>query len=192
MKHPLHAFTLIELLVVSAIIAVLVALFTPTMMDCGSSAKRVGCAAIMYRFGTAIHTYVGDSGYMSPIWERDWYDRPVRGLAGRGRGYTLVGILRRDEVLPDKILRCPPSRDTGRLSVAGTANGESPPSTDPAQRLSAAPGGPSSAEAVPTHHVMPGNGLGGSRPSRHLIWPPSLTSRGLSFHYSDFDLVSNC
>ena len=102
-----HAFTLIELLVVIAIIAVLAAMFMPALKTAISTAKRVACAANLHGFGTAIHTYVGDRGHMPPIWERGWYDRPARDLAGRGRGWTLFGILREAGALPAEIIRCP-------------------------------------------------------------------------------------
>ena len=106
-KRERAAFTLIELLVVIAIIAVLAALFVPTLKTAMSTAKRVACAGTLHGFGTAIHTYVGDRGYMPPIWERGWYDPPVRDLAGRGRGYTLFGVLRQAGALPAEIVRCP-------------------------------------------------------------------------------------
>ena len=101
------AFTLIELLVVVAIIAVLAALFMPALKNAISTAKRVACAGTLRGFGTAIHTYVGDSGYMPPIWERGWYDPPRRDLAGRGRGHELFWILRKAGALPADIVRCP-------------------------------------------------------------------------------------
>ena len=86
-RRAARAFTLIELLVVIAIIAVLVALLTPAAERALSTARRVACAANMHQYGVAVHAYASDAGgIMPPIWQRGWYDPPVRGLAGRGRG----------------------------------------------------------------------------------------------------------
>jgi len=104
----MSGFTLIELLVVIAILAILAALLVPAMKRSLAMARRVACVANMHEFGVAIHGYASTAnGMMPPIWQRGFMGTPNRNLAGRGRGYTMFGVLMQAELLPSKLFRCP-------------------------------------------------------------------------------------
>jgi len=101
-------FTLIELLVVIAIIAVLAALLVPAMKRSLAIARRVACVSNMHQFGVAIHGYTSTAnGMMPPIWQRGFMGTPDRNLAGRGRGFTMFGVLMQTDLLPSQLFRCP-------------------------------------------------------------------------------------
>jgi len=95
------SFTLIELLVVVAIIAVLVALLLPAMVQARDRGKQVLCSSRLRQLGTGFRLYVDDNFGVLPVFE--W---------GNGRRDEIVkklGVPSQYD-LPD-VLHCPSDKN---------------------------------------------------------------------------------
>jgi prepilin-type N-terminal cleavage/methylation domain-containing protein/prepilin-type processing-associated H-X9-DG protein len=65
-RSPTRAFTLIELLVVMAIMAILAALFLPTLAAAKHAARKAACLSNLRQIGLAIHAYADDNNGQIP------------------------------------------------------------------------------------------------------------------------------
>ena len=65
-SQTLHAFTLIELLVVVAIIALLVAIITPAILQARQLAQQTVCSEHLSQFGLAFHFFAEDNNGVLP------------------------------------------------------------------------------------------------------------------------------
>lgn len=111
-------FTLIELLVVIGAVAVILALFLPTLLGARAQAARVACASKLRQVFAAIQMYEADFGMMPPGFKRDASFEPIglhviNGCEVTDQGLGLlvprpVGWGRPPAYLPDpNLLFCP-------------------------------------------------------------------------------------
>lgn len=115
---PQTAFTLIELLVVIAIIAILASLLLPTLTRAKRSSYVAGCTSNLKQMGIAIQLYVSDNADAMPvIWERKYFEPPIPGLDGSGRGNTMFGLLLKHTQVPMTAFRCPADRRIYKLGI---------------------------------------------------------------------------
>ncbi len=68
MRTKKEGFTLVELMVVISIIALLMAIFLPSLNKAKELAKRQYCANNLKQTSIAIHAYTGDYDYSLPWW----------------------------------------------------------------------------------------------------------------------------
>ena len=84
------AFTLVELLVVVAVIALLVALILPTLLNAQEWGRISACGSILHGIGTVLHQYVTDNNdYLMPYCYTDElsYEVLPHGVDGNGNPY---------------------------------------------------------------------------------------------------------
>ena len=106
--NPPPGFTLIELLVVVAIIAILASLLMPALARAKRSSHVAACSSNLRQMGISIQVYATSfSDEMPIIWERKYFEPPIPGLDGRGRGNTMFGQLLKHTQIPMTSFRCP-------------------------------------------------------------------------------------
>ncbi len=91
-----HAFTLLEILVVIAVVALLVALYLPSLSKSMGAARLVQCSSNLRQLYIAAEVYVDNTG-TTPIWNEYPEDDDRRAIFG----------------LPDSIFRCPSDPNKG-------------------------------------------------------------------------------
>ncbi len=112
-----RGFTLVELLVVIAIIAILMALFVPSLARAREAAKRLTCASQQRQLGIAISAYAGDhDGWMPDADKATAQNQTVDSGGDPSDPTTRLGQLVRSGLLPNDRLRMQ------GLDVAGNAS----------------------------------------------------------------------
>ena len=103
-----NGFTLIELLVVVSIIALLVSLLVPAVLQTREMARQAACASNLKAVGLGYHLFATDhNGWLPPNWLNRVYSPYVQYFTGSGT-YVNDGILYRDKyVLSAKLFYCP-------------------------------------------------------------------------------------
>ncbi len=116
--HPrrARAFTLVELLVVISIIALLIAILTPSLASARRQARTVVCLSQESQLGVAMQIYANrNRDYLPQIWGGS-----VKWGEERGVLYKLMvssGVMPRAEEFP-RVLVCPDARPRDSISYA--------------------------------------------------------------------------
>lgn len=110
-RHSCAGFTLIELLVVIAIIAILAAMLLPALSRAKQASHQAACSSNLRQMGISVQIYALDRNDQMPsLWERPINANPLPGAVGRGRGYTMFGLLLSQTRIPMTAFRCPADR----------------------------------------------------------------------------------
>jgi prepilin-type N-terminal cleavage/methylation domain-containing protein len=114
-----RAFTLVELLVVIGIIAVMVAILLPAVMNAREHARRVRCAANLHNIAAAVRVYAEESRGRLPVHATGYI--PFLWLVPTETRDALlkVGVARQNWYCPSRDL----SDDDGLWKLSGVYDG---------------------------------------------------------------------
>ncbi|MBI1375534.1 MAG: prepilin-type N-terminal cleavage/methylation domain-containing protein [Phycisphaera sp.] len=171
-----RGFTLIELLVVVAIIALLIAILLPSLVDARLQAKTVVCGAHVKQLMTAWYMYTNDNeGRCVASWQSN-------GGWQTGKGKHWFVALRPWYAKDKGVLACPVAPEPAREGVSGFGSSTHAYLALPPAHVGAEPddyGGYGINNWTEDPRVV-GSGASGSRPNRYFINTITSTPKNTS------------